>query len=82
MNERHHTAWVVTLGAVVGGAVAYLFLTDGGRKLRATLEPRVADLVGKLEEWGAVDHLKKMAFFATSGAAPAAWDEDADTPRH
>jgi hypothetical protein len=82
MNERSHTAWIVTLGAVVGGAVAYLFLTDGGRRLRAKVEPRIADLMGELEKWGAVDHLKQMAHFATSGAGAEGWDDDAGTTSH
>ena len=82
MSERNRTAWAVVLGAAVGGAVAYLFFTEGGRRLRAQVEPRVADLLAELEKWGAVDHLKRMAFFPPAGAGPADWDGQADESLH
>jgi hypothetical protein len=82
MNERNYTAWAVALGAAVGGAVAYLFFTEGGRRLREQVEPRVADLLGELEKWGAVDQLKRMAFFAPAGASPPDWAGEADESLH
>ncbi|NQW03803.1 MAG: YtxH domain-containing protein [Acidobacteria bacterium] len=36
-------------GAVVGGCMGYLFLTDEGRRLREDLEPRLADLATEVE---------------------------------
>ena len=42
MSERNNTAWAVALGAVVGGAVAYLFLTEGGRRLARADRARVS----------------------------------------
>jgi len=43
---RDRTALVLGLvaGAVVGGAAGWLFLTDGGRRLRQDLGPRLDDL--------------------------------------
>jgi gas vesicle protein len=36
-------------GAVVGGCVGYLFLTDAGRELREDLEPKLAGLLTEFE---------------------------------
>lgn len=43
---RDRTALLVGLvaGAVVGGAAGWLFLTDGGRRLRQDLRPHLDDL--------------------------------------
>ncbi len=43
---RDRTAVLVGLvaGAVVGGAAGWLLLTDGGRRLRQDLRPRLDDL--------------------------------------
>jgi len=43
---RDRTALLVGLvaGAVVGGAAGWLFLTDGGGRLRQDLQPRLDDL--------------------------------------
>ena len=34
----------VTVGALVGGALAYIFFTEGGRAARERLEPAVDDV--------------------------------------
>lgn len=81
MSERNHTAWVVALGAAVGGAVAYLFLTDRGRRLRAQFEPRVHDLVAELDKWGAVEHLKRLSFMGPAAESPD-WEDDPDSSLH
>lgn len=43
---RDRTAMLVGLvgGAIVGGAAGWLFLSDGGRRLRADLAPHLNDL--------------------------------------
>lgn len=82
MSERNHAAWAVALGAVVGGAVAYLFLTENGRKLRAQMEPRIGELINELDKWGAVDQLKQLALFAPAGTRRADWEDDPDSSLH
>ena len=37
-------------GAVAGGCVGYLFLTEEGRRLREDLEPKLADLVAEVNK--------------------------------
>lgn len=48
---RDRTAMLVGLvaGAVIGGAAGWLYLTEGGRRLRADLEPYVGDLAERAE---------------------------------
>jgi hypothetical protein len=82
MSERNHTAWAVALGAVVGGAVAYLFLTEKGRKLRAQIEPRIGELINELDKWGAVDQLKQFAMFSPAASGGADWEDDPDSSLH
>lgn len=82
MSERNHTAWAVALGAVVGGAVAYLFLTENGRKLRAQIEPRIGELINELDKWGAVDQLKQFAMFSPAAPGGADWEDDPDSSLH
>lgn len=61
MSERNQAAWAaVALGAAVGGAIAYLVFTEGGRRIRARIEPRVGDVWRELDRWGATDHLKRL----------------------
>jgi hypothetical protein len=60
MSERNQTAWAVALGAAVGGAVAYLFLTEGGRRIRRQIEPQVGALLGDLRKWGALDLVRHV----------------------
>ena len=63
MSERNQAAWAaVALGAVVGSAVAYLLFTEGGRRIRARIEPRVGDVLRELDRWGATDQLKRLVY--------------------
>ncbi len=51
MSESSRVIVGATVGAFVGAAVAYLFLTEDGREIRDTLGPTVEDLTrefGKL----------------------------------
>jgi hypothetical protein len=82
MSERNHTAWAVALGAIVGGGVAYLFLTENGRRLRAQIEPKIAELIDELDKWGGVDQLKQLALFRPSAPGRADWDDDPASSLH
>ena len=44
MSEQSRLMAGAVVGALVGAAAAYLFLTDRGRELRDRLEPMVDDL--------------------------------------
>ena len=44
MSEQTRVYAGAMLGAVVGAAAAYLFLTEGGRVLRDRIEPAVDDV--------------------------------------
>jgi len=48
VNERA-AVWLGALaGAVVGGALGYLYLTDRGREIREDVEPALSDLLREL----------------------------------
>jgi hypothetical protein len=73
MTERNHAAWAVVIGAALGGLVGYLFFTDGGRRLRARVEPAVADLVDNVQNWrGTIERVQAFA----SGAGLADRDDE------
>ena len=45
MNERAAIFLSALAGAAVGSLAGYLFLTDGGRRLRAEWEPKLAEVL-------------------------------------
>jgi len=45
MRERTGILVGLLAGAAVGGVAGYLYLTDGGRRLRGQLEPKMDELV-------------------------------------
>lgn len=49
MNDRTSILLSALAGAVIGGCVGYLFLTDEGRRLREDLEPKLAGLANEFE---------------------------------
>lgn len=51
MTERNVVCAGATVGAIVGGAIAYLFFTDTGRGVRDRLEPAVDDLVREFSKF-------------------------------
>lgn len=63
VNDRTSILLSALAGALVGGCVGYLFLTEEGRRLREDLEPRLADLAADL------DRARSMVKDATSGRA-------------
>ena len=79
MSERKQATWaVVALGAAVGGAIAYVMFTADGRKIRAKLEPKVADLLRELDRWGATDHVKRAVLGGLGFSGPAARERSDD----
>ncbi len=49
MNDRTSILLSALAGAVIGGCVGYLFLTEDGRRLREDLEPKLAGLANEFE---------------------------------
>jgi hypothetical protein len=48
VDERSRVLWATLAGALAGGVVGYLYLTEGGRRLRDQLEPRLDDLMREM----------------------------------
>ena len=48
MDEKSSILLSACLGAVVGGVAGYLFLTEGGRRVRERLEPGMDDVLREL----------------------------------
>jgi hypothetical protein len=59
VNEQT-AIWLGALaGAVVGGALGYLYLSEPGRELREDIEPRMSDLLGELQNaWQAAERAR------------------------
>ena len=49
MDERSQVLAATLLGAVAGGLVGFLYLTDRGRKVRDQIEPMVESMIGELD---------------------------------
>jgi hypothetical protein len=49
VDDRGRIAISIGLGAVLGGVVGYLFLTERGRELRVDIEPRFNELLGEVD---------------------------------
>jgi gas vesicle protein len=50
MRDRTALLLGLVAGAVAGGAAGWLFLTDGGRRLRQDLRPHLVDFAGRAAE--------------------------------
>jgi gas vesicle protein len=62
MSERNHAAWAIVVGAALGGLVGFLFFTEHGRRLRARVEPAVADLIDNVQNWrGTIERVTAFA---------------------
>lgn len=48
MDDRTKVLVATLAGAVVGGIVGYLYLTDDGRRLRGRVEPQIDGFVSEL----------------------------------
>ena len=62
MNERTAVTAGALIGALLGGAAAYLFLTDRGREFRDRLEPAMNDLRREFGRFqGTIEQVGRMA---------------------
>jgi gas vesicle protein len=62
VTEGNRVLLSTLTGAVLGAAAGYLYLTDGGRRMRSQLEPRLDDAmreIGRLR--GTVAKLQSVA---------------------
>lgn len=48
MDERSRVLMATFLGAVIGGAWGWLYLTENGRRVRDQIEPKLDDFVSEL----------------------------------
>lgn len=48
MEERSRVLLATLLGAVAGGVWGWLYLTEGGRRVRSQIEPKLDDFVREL----------------------------------
>jgi hypothetical protein len=48
VDERSRVLLATFLGAVIGGAWGWLYLTENGRRVRDQIEPKLDDFVGEL----------------------------------
>jgi hypothetical protein len=48
VDDRTKILLASLVGAVAGGVLGYLYLTDGGQRFRGRVEPQIDDFVGEL----------------------------------
>ncbi len=62
MDERSRVLMATLMGAVVGGVGGWLYMTEGGRRVRDQLEPRLDDFMNELTRMrGTVDKARNAA---------------------
>ena len=62
MDERSRVMLTAMLGAVVGGMWGWLYLTEGGARVRTQIEPKLDDFIRELGTVrGTVDKAKMAA---------------------
>lgn len=47
-DDRSRVLLSALVGAVAGGVLGYLYLTEGGRRLRAQIEPKLDDFMSEM----------------------------------
>jgi gas vesicle protein len=65
VTDKARAITATTVGAIIGGAVGYLFFTDRGRTLRRQIEPVLEDFARELNQFGGT--LYKSAGIASEG---------------
>ncbi|CAN5762059.1 hypothetical protein BH24ACI4_BH24ACI4_06980 [soil metagenome] len=62
MDERSRVLMATLMGAVVGGVGGWLYMTEGGRRVRDQIEPRLDDFMNELTRMrGTVDKARNAA---------------------
>ena len=62
MDERSRVMMAALLGAVVGGVWGWLYMTEGGRRIRDQIEPKLDDFMNELTRVrGTVDKARSAA---------------------
>lgn len=49
-DERTRVALSTLAGAAIGGVLGFLYLTEGGRRLRQEFEPRMDDFIREMRQ--------------------------------
>lgn len=81
MDDRSRVLMTTVLGAVAGGVWGWLYLTEGGRRVRDQIEPRLDDFMTELTRMrGTVEKARTAANEGwrslsdmTSGAQQGRW---------
>ena len=62
MDERSRVLMATLMGAVVGGVWGWLYMTEGGSRVRDQIEPRLDDFMKELTRMrGTVDKARNAA---------------------
>jgi hypothetical protein len=62
VDERTRVLMATFMGAVIGGVWGWLYLTEGGRRVRDQIEPRLDDFMSELTRVrGTVEKAKSAA---------------------
>ena len=48
MDERSRVLMATCIGAIAGGVWGWLYMTEGGRRFRDQIEPRLDDLINEM----------------------------------
>ena len=70
MDERSRVLMATFLGAVIGGAWGWLYMTERGRRVRDQIEPKLDDFMKELTRMrGTVDKARSAANEGFQGLA-------------
>ncbi len=92
MDDRSRVALAAVLGAVLGGCWGYLYLTEGGRRLRLHLEPTLDDVLTEVRRWRSTVEKARSAMdegwrslneiAGSTGPAAGGWEPAGYRPAH
>jgi hypothetical protein len=61
VTDANRVGLASAIGAVVGGMWGYLYLTEGGRRFRMQLEPKIDDFLSELHRMQGTVHKAREA---------------------